>query len=189
MVVPILCYGAELWGYEYCDTIEKIHVKFCKYLLGVSSSTPTVAVLGELGRHPICTIYYVKCIKYWLKLQQMDNKRLPRQCYKLLYEYDSSGRKTWATEVKNLLFRMGYGHVWTNQGVGDPCLFIKCFKDRLSDISQQEWNTSISSTSKLRTYATFKSDLSYEKYLTLNTAKILKATVRKVQMWCFTIRT
>ena len=171
MVVPILCYGAELWGYEYCHSIEHIHVKFCKYLLGVSNSTPTAAVLGELGRTPISMTYNVKCIKYWLKLLEMDDNRLPRLCYKLLHEYDSSGRRTWATEVKNLLFEMGFGHAWTNQGVGDQCLFINCFRDRLRDMAQQEWRNTVNSTPKLRTYTKFKSELSFEKYLTLNTAQ------------------
>jgi hypothetical protein len=28
MISPILCYNSEIWGYEYCDEIERVHVKF-----------------------------------------------------------------------------------------------------------------------------------------------------------------
>ena len=31
-VKPIFLYGAELWGYRNCDSFERIHLKFLKYL-------------------------------------------------------------------------------------------------------------------------------------------------------------
>ena len=33
IVRPILCYGSEIWGYEYSQTIEKVQSKFCKDML------------------------------------------------------------------------------------------------------------------------------------------------------------
>ena len=85
MVTPILCYGADIWGYEICDSIEKVHVKWCKYILGVSSTTPTPAVLGELGRVPLYVIHTMKCIKFWCKIIEMSSERLPKSCYRVLY--------------------------------------------------------------------------------------------------------
>ena len=35
MIMPILCYGCEVWGYEPKTNIEKVHARFCKYILGV----------------------------------------------------------------------------------------------------------------------------------------------------------
>ena len=35
LVRPILCYAAEVWGLSKIDLQEKIHLKFCKKLLGV----------------------------------------------------------------------------------------------------------------------------------------------------------
>ena len=35
LVVPILCYGSEVWGYEYQRKIEQVHINFCKSVLGV----------------------------------------------------------------------------------------------------------------------------------------------------------
>ena len=28
LVVPILCYGSEVWGYEYHKNIEQVHINF-----------------------------------------------------------------------------------------------------------------------------------------------------------------
>jgi hypothetical protein len=39
--------------YENIDIIEKPHVKLCKLLLNLKTSTPNVMLYGELGRYPL----------------------------------------------------------------------------------------------------------------------------------------
>ena len=41
LVKPVLLYGCEVWAYEDTDILEKLHLKFCKYVLGVNKSTCT----------------------------------------------------------------------------------------------------------------------------------------------------
>lgn len=50
---PILLYGCEVWGYGNVDIIERIHVKLCKLLFNLKSSTPHYMIYGELGRVPL----------------------------------------------------------------------------------------------------------------------------------------
>jgi hypothetical protein len=40
MVVPILLYGAEVWGFENCNIIGNFHMQFCRTILKVKKSTP-----------------------------------------------------------------------------------------------------------------------------------------------------
>jgi hypothetical protein len=40
-------YSAEIWGFENKNIIEKIHLQFCKKILGVTTSTPNVMVYGK----------------------------------------------------------------------------------------------------------------------------------------------
>ena len=40
----------EIWGFESLDIIERIHLKFLKYIFNLKSSTPTYMVYGETGR-------------------------------------------------------------------------------------------------------------------------------------------
>ena len=41
---------AEIWVHNtILVMLERIQMRFCKYALGVGRSTPTLAVLGELG--------------------------------------------------------------------------------------------------------------------------------------------
>ena len=58
----------------------------------------------------------------------MPHYRYPLNCYKMLKDIDISGRWTWATEVKELLFRYGFGYVWIAQDVGDVDMFLRAFK-------------------------------------------------------------
>ena len=53
MIKPILLYGCEVWGFSNNDILEKIHLRFCKILLNLKTSTPSYMVYGELGRYPI----------------------------------------------------------------------------------------------------------------------------------------
>ena len=53
LVMPILLYGCEIWGFENNDILEKLHLKFCKMILNISKRTPSCMVYGELGRFPL----------------------------------------------------------------------------------------------------------------------------------------
>jgi hypothetical protein len=51
--IVILLYGCEIWGFSNLDTIERVHLKFCKLLLHLEKSTPNFMIYGELGACPM----------------------------------------------------------------------------------------------------------------------------------------
>ena len=58
----------------------------------------------------------------------------------------------WAKSVKSLLERLGFGHAWITQGVGDVNMFLSVFKQRLTDNFIQGWNEEVSYSSRANTY-------------------------------------
>ncbi|KAK6191078.1 hypothetical protein SNE40_002826 [Patella caerulea] len=88
MILPILTYGCEIWGFVDIKNIENVHLNFCKFILHVNSRTSHAAVYGELGREPIYITYMSKLIKYWLKLLEMPTDRYPKACYNMLLSLD-----------------------------------------------------------------------------------------------------
>ena len=38
MIKPILCYAAEIWGYQQSDIIEKVHNQYCRKFLKLPSN-------------------------------------------------------------------------------------------------------------------------------------------------------
>ena len=103
----------------------------------------------------------------------MPNVKLPKLCYKLQRQWVENDTNCWALNVRDLLFQMGFGEVWLNQGVGNTGVFLKVFKTRLQDIEYQMLNSDIREMDRLRTYKLLKSNLGCESYLRCVTNKIL----------------
>jgi hypothetical protein len=91
IIKPILLYGCEVWGIlnpftsKFRNTLlnfsrifdklpaEKLHQKFCKYILGVPSRTSNTAVLSELGRFPIYFNIVKALVKYYYRLKNIQS--------------------------------------------------------------------------------------------------------------------
>jgi hypothetical protein len=46
MVKPVLLYGCEIWSYGNCQIIERVHLKFCNFLLHMKTSKPSFMIYG-----------------------------------------------------------------------------------------------------------------------------------------------
>lgn len=183
-VAPILLYGCELWGYTYRTEIEQFQAKVLKIVLNVPKNAPHCAVLGECGQKPLSVLYMTRCIKFWLRLVQTDEHRYNHSCYQRLFQLCNNGKETWAYHIKELLFKYGFGHVWVCQGVGNPELFVYEFKQRVADITIQEWNAMLTGTSKLSSYCTYKSLLEPELYL--SSVRVAKHRTALTKLRCST---
>lgn len=101
-------YVAEVWGYTNAKDLERVHLKFCKRLLGVKSSTCTPAVYCELGRKPLLLTRTLRIIKYWFKVLRSQNCLI-----KSINEFDVKNMlSSWIIFVKNTLLSNGFGDVW-----------------------------------------------------------------------------
>ena len=68
MIMPILLYGTEVWGCENVDIIDKFYLKFCKSLLDVKQTTPSVMVYGELGALPLHLKIKCRVLNFWYRI-------------------------------------------------------------------------------------------------------------------------
>ena len=168
IVKPILCYGAEIWGFQYYDKLEKVQSKFCIQYCCLNTNVADALALGECGRLPLAISYMTQCLKYWVRLLQMETHRYPKQCYEMLRSLDSLGRKTWASDIKCMLFTFGFSYVWIAQDVGNSQLLLQLLSDRLKDCYRQQWFGKINDMSKGEHYKHFKSFLEVEKYLSVD---------------------
>lgn len=68
MVVFVLLYGCEVWGFEKFDSIECVYLKFLKYILCLKSSILNYMVYGEIGCFFLFVIVFIRMVLYWCKL-------------------------------------------------------------------------------------------------------------------------
>ena len=87
-ILPTLCYGAEIWGYEWRQSIEKFHTIFCRFVLGVGKCSILNAILGERGRFPLICAYLKRLIIFWLKIVNLEEENLIYKAYKLQLRLD-----------------------------------------------------------------------------------------------------
>ena len=60
--------------------------------------------------------WVISCIKYWLKILDMQDDRFVKKCYIMLLKDDSNGKVNWATGVRTCkcLYSAGLWYIWEN---------------------------------------------------------------------------
>lgn len=170
-ITPILSYGCEIWGFHPSPDIEKFHLSFCKRILCVKKSTQNDFIYGELGRYPLQMTRYGRIIRYWLNIVTGKKSLYVCLVYREAVAQADRNKSSWALNVKSLLCSIGLGEAWYNQGVGDPDIFIRLFKQRLRDIFTQDWRSRLESSPRARFYRDIKENFGLSFYLDNVTVK------------------
>ena len=97
-VSSILNYSSEIWGFCKGKNMEALHLRFCKYVLGVKITTSNAGVYGELGRYPLFVNRFIHILKYWFKILQTDNFIIRH--YASALADCNRGKTNWVTKVK-----------------------------------------------------------------------------------------
>ena len=90
MVAPIILYNSEIWGaylfrnkqilcenneflFDLKNISKDLHIKFMKVVLGVHSKACNLAVRSELGRLPLHIKIFSSVLKYWARLDELND--------------------------------------------------------------------------------------------------------------------
>ena len=111
MILPVLTYGSEVWGFHAAPDIERVHLKFIKRILGVRPQTTNAAVYGELGRVPLNVVHKERILKYWFKIIKSEGS-LINKLFRYQIENNYNNDAMWADQVKNLLSELGFSYLW-----------------------------------------------------------------------------
>ena len=117
-VKPILLYGSGIWLcslskkatihdiFDYSKisksfNSEKLHIHFCKFILGVHKKSSNFAVTSELARYPIQVNILLSALSYWHRLETTSSELLMDAftCSKTLH---NEGFNTWFSSISNV---------------------------------------------------------------------------------------
>jgi len=163
-VMPILLYGAEIWGYKKYDQLERIHLFACKRFLHVVDKTPNDAVYGELGQYPVWITAITRMIKYWFRLLRQPDTMYSKKAYRMLLNMHDRGTITWVSRVKTVLCGNGFEYVWMF-GCGNEKSFFTELKERLQSSFCHQWCNHLDSSEVLSCYKTYKTCFEKERYV------------------------
>lgn len=168
MILPILNYGCEVWGFHPAPNIEALHLKFLKQILMVKPQTSSAAIYGELGRVPLIVKRKERILRYWFKLKNSSDIVLSNAYLNEFHIVDQDSGpfriKYWASELKSMLNDLGFSYLWNIDTITN--IQLQKVIERLYDQYLQKWFGELSTMSKLSTYNVFKSEFVLEKYLT-----------------------
>lgn len=165
LVLPIMNYASEVWGFHNSLEIEKVHLRFLKSILGVRQQTCSMAVYGELGRMPLFVLRKVRILKYWYKILSDPYTLLYKVYIKQVQDVNNHRNlKCWSANIKCLLNELGFSYLWINQEISQ--LQLNMVIQRVYDHFLQEFYTSVQLTSKMAIFKITTKHFQLEKYIT-----------------------
>ena len=169
VVVPVLLYGSEVWGFENLDIIESVHLRFCKHILRLKQSTPNFMVLGELGRYPLSVKVKLRMVNFWCRLLTGSEHKISYLLYKLAYiNFNNYGfEDKWIYFMKSIFDNCGLSNSWMSQDVSAKQWILSSIDLRLKDQFKQNWFSDMNISSKGLCYRIFKCDFGIEKYFSI----------------------
>ena len=179
---PILLYGSEIWGFGNIDVIERIQLKFLKYIFNLKKSTPSFMIYGELGIMPIYIDIKTRVISYWSKTISMSDQptRLSYFLYKILYNMHKNKlvNSLYIENVKSILESCGFSGVWHSQDTKNPKWLSLAISQKLKDQYLQTWSATVDKTSSATNFKLYKDTFGYSKFLSLLSAKNSKTFLK-----------
>ena len=189
LVSPIITYGIEAWGPFLLDEnkfdnlnslksmfefmpIERLNIKICKYILGVSRKSSNDAVRGELGRYPLLLTAILRWLRFTARCYSLPANNLLKLSLPKLTEFPSATQHTWAFNIKSLFTSFLYdkGLVFSSDMLFNENI-ISGIHEYLISKYQSSWHSAIhkgydpNQPNKLRTYALFKNSFGMENYV------------------------
>ena len=160
---------------------EKIHLNFCKYILGVNRKTSNLAVYSELGRYPLYIDQILHTIKYTNYIKHETKNKLVKRFANEMHQTTQTHTNIF-TFTNQILTKLQLQHILnckiTNQ-------HIKLIKSKLRSEFEGYWRkhitTNISTScnkvgnNKLRTFKLFKTKFTQEKYLEIEDPSLRKS--------------
>ena len=130
-IKPIMLYRCEVWGFGNCDVIERIQLKFYKYIFSLTKSTPSLMIYSELGVKPIILDIKSRVLSYWSKLVSPEDlhTKLSSEIYKVVYMYllhkNNLRKSPYIQNVKNILDTYWFSGIWLSQDIINPKLMVQ----------------------------------------------------------------
>jgi hypothetical protein len=151
--------------------IEKLHIKFCKRILGVHSKYTNLAAIAELGRYPMIIQLSTLAIKYWLRINSpmYENQFVGKAaCVCIQSRCPIAKFNDFLLEMCNFN-SLKNTTIWKESDINNV---VKGIKNELCERFNIMWKVQIQQLCKLQVFKLVKPSIEFESYL--SQVKIVK---------------
>ena len=172
-------------GFSKAENIERVHRKFCKWLVKVKQSTNSLAMYAELGRFPLFIKRHARIIQYWLNLHHAKQRNQILQS--ALRNQQNTLEETpdavnWLSKVRDLLCSTGFAEVWLFPKSVIKERFIPILKDRLKDVYIGQWYSAVEISTSLSLYREIKPTFDRARYLQIMDNFKLRNAISRIRL-------
>uniref|UniRef100_A0A224XXD6 Putative endonuclease-reverse transcriptase n=1 Tax=Panstrongylus lignarius TaxID=156445 RepID=A0A224XXD6_9HEMI len=192
-------YSAELWACLYTDRTEAVQTRFLKSILSLPINTPHYLVRLETGYEWLKVILFKAMLKWWVKLLQMPDKRLPRICFlNMVGREGGSLDYNWASQLRSLLVTVDADNLWLQQdlrtiqaNLSDMVLKMRnhCLSLDINRALNSQYNTTyrmVSTLGESESYLRLRSNFKKIKFICqirLSSDNWLRFSISGIQLW------
>ena len=94
LIKSIIFYGVQVWGWKEIKEIEKIQVKYLKWILGLDRNTPSYIVLEETKREWLRVESGKRAVKYEKHIRFDTENEILRETWKELVRREERNKET-----------------------------------------------------------------------------------------------
>ena len=196
LILPIISYGCQVWApftkivKELCnslnplaehetqrflrklatDPIEKVHLKYLKWLLGLHKKSSNLACWGDTGRHPLVTTITKHIFNYYNRLEDMVAAGSNALVCRAFIEQRTL-QLNWFTNVNSV--RAKLAPITTDNGSSNINLTTPTsLTSNFRVLFESTWSRAVMSQSKLSFYSKVKKHLSTNIILTTKISQL-----------------
>jgi len=188
-VVLVIHYGSSIWGHKHFTSIDAVHNKACRYIMGVGRYAPNAAVQGDTGLAPPFIDQWISITRYWCRIMNMSSNRINKRIFEWSDRLARGGIKNLVWKTK-LCYRENNLYVLLDKTnmlikslavtlIGDVIFKSFCEKWTI-DVNRNNSKNSIGGN-KLRLYQNIKADFISEPYLDLCIGLSAKSAFAKLR--------
>ena len=119
LIVPILTYGAGIWGHSIKGVINTVQNKACKYFLGVGKFASNDAVRRDMGWMSCHDRQKLEIVGLWCRFNNMSMDRITRNIFDWSNGLERSGTGNRVRKCKELFITLNVDNIYDTSSLLD----------------------------------------------------------------------
>ena len=154
LIIPILLYGSEVWGYEDPKQLQTMFSKTMRRFLRLHKTTPMCMIDGELGLKEISEFIDNRMMNFWCNIATGDETKMSSILYKWIkiHHEKNTYKSIWIEKVKDTLANIQMPYFFDNVTKECKNWFKNTTKTRLEEFYAKKWSDTVYSNSSCLNY-------------------------------------
>ena len=145
LIMPILLYGSEIWGFEGSKIVEASFAKTMRNFLRLHKTTPMCMINGELGLKEIPEYIDNRMLNFWCNIATGNQGKMSSILYNWIkIHHDKNSYKSkWICSINEKLISIQMPYMFDNVTKECRNWFKKSIKDRLEELYAKIWSDTV----------------------------------------------